>query len=243
MSVYEGMRLLKGAPGTKVSLLVIRGNVADPHTIEITRDTLSAPDVTGRLEGRVGYLRVAAFGPAAAKSAASEAAALAKAGATSLLVDVRDTATGPYDSGVAMAKLFVRSGTLVQKEMRGAARQAVTAVPGDGAITLPMAVLVNDGTSGAAEVFAAAIAGNQRGPLVGERTQGRAALQKFVRLPDGAAMVVSNGWYLTPAGEPIHEKGLAPAVAVEAPEIEFGATPPATDVILQKGLDVLRKIP
>jgi carboxyl-terminal processing protease len=196
--------------------------------------------VTGRLEGTIGLLRVAAFGPNVAKAVAAEAASLAKSGASSLLVDVRDAATGPYESGLAVARLFVPSGTLAQKEMRGAARQTIAATAGDGSITLPMAVLLNDGTSGAAELFAAAIAGNQRGKLVGERTHGRAAVQKFVRLPDGAAMLVSNGWYLTPSGDPIHEKGLTPSVVVEAPEVEFGTVPSVTDVVLQKGIEVLK---
>jgi len=240
MSVYEGMRLLRGAPGTTVSLLVIRGNVAEPHTVDVGREVLSGPEVTSRLEGGVGYLRIAAFGPGVAKAVASEAASLAKAGASSLIVDIRDTATGPYDSGLAVAKLFVASGTLAQKEVRGAGRQPIAAGAGDGALKLPLAVLVNDGTSGAAEIFAAAVAGNDRGKLVGERTHGRAALQKFVRLPDGAAMIVSNGWYLTPAGDPIHEKGVPPTVALAAPEVEFGAPPPATDVILQKGIEVVK---
>jgi carboxyl-terminal processing protease len=240
MSVYEGTRLLRGAPGTKVSVLAIRGNVVDPHTVELTREVLSLPDVSGRLEGTVGYVRIAGFGPTVARTVASEIAALTKSGATSLLVDVRDSATGTYDAGIAVARLFVATGTIAIKEMRGAARQPQAAAPGDGAVTLPMAVLVNDGTSGAAEVFSAAIAGNKRGSLVGERTHGRAAVQKFVRLPDGAAMVVSNGWFLTPAGDPIHEKGIAPTVGVEAPDVEFGAAPPAADVILQKGLEVLK---
>lgn len=53
-------------------------------------------------------------------------------------------------------------------------------------------------------------------------------------------MIVSNGWFLTPAGEPIHEKGLLPEVLVDVPEIDFGAPPPTADVILQKGLEKLR---
>jgi carboxyl-terminal processing protease len=240
MSVYEGMRLLRGAPGTKVTVLAIRGNVVDPHSVEITREVPAGADVSGRLDGSVGYVRIANFGPAAAKAVQAEAANLAKSGAASLVVDVRDTATGAYDAGIAAARLFVPSGTIIVKEMRGAARQPLAAAPGDGAIALPMAVLVNDGTSGAAELFAAAIAGNKRGSLVGERTHGRVAVQKFIRLPDGAAMLVSNGWYLTPAGEPIHEKGLVPTVPVEAPDVEFGAAPPSTDAILQKAIDVLK---
>jgi carboxyl-terminal processing protease len=241
MSVYEGARLLRGAPGTKVTLLVIRGNLVDPHTMEVTREVLSAPDVTGRMEGgSVGYVRVAGFGPSVAKLVASKVGDLAKTGATALIVDVRDTTTGAYESGVALARQFVPSGTLAIKQMRGAARQPFTAAVGDGAITLPTVVLVNDGTSGAAEIFAAALAGNQRAALVGERTHGRAAVQKFIRLPDGSAMIVSNGWFLTPGGDAIHEKGLVPAVAVDAPDADFGTPPPTTDLILQKGLERLR---
>ena len=241
MSVYEGARLLRGAPGTKVSLVVIRGNIVDPHSVDVTREVLSGPDVTSRLEdGAIGYLRIAGFGPGAARAVSSAAGELSKAGAKTLLVDVRDTATGSYDAGIAVAKLFLASGTIALKEMHGEARQTIAAATGDGAITLPAVLLVNDGTSGAAEIFAAAIAGQKRATLVGERTHGRTAVQKFIRLPDGAAMIVSNGWFLTPAGEPIHEKGLVPEVLVDVPETDFGTPPPTTDVILQKGLEKLR---
>jgi carboxyl-terminal processing protease len=241
MSVYEGTRLLRGAPGTKVSLVVLRGSIVDPHTVEVTREVAAGADVTGRMAGpAVGYVRVAAFGPGVAMNVSSKVSELVKSGATALLVDIRDTATGSYESGVAAAKLFVPRGTIAIKAMRDAARQPVAAAEGDGSITQPTVLLVNDGTSGAAEIFAAALAGNQRAALVGERTHGRAALQKFVRLPDGSAMIISNGWFLTPGGEPIHEKGLVPEVGVEVPEVEFGAPPPATDQVLQKGLEKLK---
>jgi carboxyl-terminal processing protease len=241
MSVYEGARLLRGAPGSKVNLVVIRGNLVDPHTVDVTREVPAGSDVTSRLvDGAIGYLRIAGFGPGVAKAVSSAVGELSKAGAKSLLVDVRDTATGSYDAGIAAAKLFLASGTIALKEMRGEPRQTIAAAMGDGAITLPAVLLVNNGTSGAAEIFAAAIAGQKRAALVGERTQGRTAVQKSIRLPDGAAMIVSNGWFLTPAGEPIHEKGLVPEVLVDVPEVDFGARPPTTDVILQKGLEKLR---
>jgi carboxyl-terminal processing protease len=241
MSVYEGRRLLRGAPGTVVKLLVIRGNVVDPHEVTLTREVLEGPDVAGRMQdAKTGYVRIAAFGPECARSVAAQAGALKKDGATSLLVDVRDTATGGYDSGIAVARLFVAHGTLGFREMHGSARKAVEAASGDGAITLPTVLLVDAGTSGAAEVFAAALAGNQRATLVGEHTQGRAAFQQLIPLPDDAAMIVSNGWLLTPSGEPIHEKGLTPGVAVEVPDVEFGAPLASVDLILQKGIATLK---
>jgi len=241
MSVVEGMRRLRGVPGSKVTLLVIRGNAAEPHSVELTREVLSAPDVTARIgTDRVGHIRIAAFGPEAVKAVASKAAELERSGAAGLVVDVRDTATGALEAGVAMARLFVPAGTLALREVRGAAREPIVAAPGDGVVKLPAVVLVSDGTSGAAEIFASALGANNRAALVGERTQGRAALQKLVRLPDGTGMLVSNAWYLTPAGVPIHEKGLAPTVAVEVPEVEFGAPAPTADPVLDKGIEQLR---
>jgi carboxyl-terminal processing protease len=239
MSVFEGTRALRGAPGSNVTLLVIRGNAADPHTIEMVREPAAGPDVTSRLEGKAGYIRVAAFGPNVARAVATQAAELAKGGATGLVVDVRNSATGELEAGLSVARQFVASGTLAMREVKGGARQPVTAAAGDGAIKLPVVVLVDNGTAGPAEIFAAALAGNERATLVGEHTVGRASMQKLVRLPDGSGMLISNGWYLTPAGAPINEKGLAPGVAVDVPDADFGNPPPTTDAVLQKGLETL----
>jgi len=239
MSVFDGTRALRGPAGSKVTLLVIRGNAADPHTVELVREPAAAADVTGRLQGKTGYIRIAAFGPNAVRALASQAADLSRDGATGLVIDVRSSATGELETGIAAARQFVGSGTLAFKEVRGGARQPVAAAAGDGAIRLPAVVLIDNGTSGAAELFAAALSGNQRATLVGERTIGRAAMQKLVRLPDGSGMLISNAWYLTPAGNPIHEKGLVPGVAVDAPDVDFGAPAPTTDPILQKGIEVL----
>lgn len=241
LSVYEGRRLLRGAPGSSVQLLVIRGNVADPHEVRLTREALQGPEVSGRMQdAKTGYVRIGAFGPDAARSVSATVAELTRKGATSLLVDIRNTATGAYESGYGVARLFVPRGTLGFKQMHNAERQPVAAAQGDGAITLPTVLLVDAGTSGAAEIFAAALLGNQRATTVGEHTIGRAAVQQFVPLPDGAAMVVSNGWFLTPAGEPIHDKGLTPTVAVDVPDLDFGAPPATVDLILQKAIETLK---
>jgi carboxyl-terminal processing protease len=218
--------------------MVIRGNAADPHKVELVREARSGPAVTGRLEGKAGYVRIAGFDSGVAAAISTQVQDLARRGANALVVDIRGTATGPLEAGLASARLFVAKGTLAIKEARGAERQPVTAGGAkDGAIALPVWLLVNDGTSGAAELFASALASNKRGTLVGERTQGRAAMQKLVKLPDGTGMLISNAWYLTAAGEPIHDKGLAPAIAVEGPDVDFGAPAPAADPILQKALE------
>jgi carboxyl-terminal processing protease len=240
MSVFEGERLLRGPAGSKVTLTVIRGNAAEPHVVELTREVINGPDVSGRMAAPgVGYIRIATFGPRVADRIRTQAAELARAGATRLVIDLRSTASGDLDAGVASARLFVPSGALALVETRGADRQTISAAPGDGSLTPPVALLVNPGTAGPAELFAAALSGNKRAELIGEKTLGRAARQKLVKLPDGSALWLSSSRYLTPSGVAIHEKGLAPDVDVEDADVEFGAPPPASDPALEKAIERL----
>ena len=239
MSVWEGVRALRGTPGSRVSLTIIRGNAADPHVVELTRETDPAPTVTGRIAAPgVGYVRLAGIGSATVNQLKTQVADLTKAGATKLIVDVRRTSSGSYDEGLALARLFVASGTLAMRESKGAPRETIAAGAGDGSIAMPTTLLVDTGTSGAAELFASALVGNKRADLVGEHTIGRAAQQKLVKLPDGAGLWLSTSRFLTPSGAQLHEKGLEPTVAVDAPDVtEFGAPPPPVDPILDKAIE------
>jgi carboxyl-terminal processing protease len=238
MSVWEGMRALRGAPGSLVKLTVIRGNAVDPHVVELTREVVNAPEVTGRIAApAVGYIRIAAFGPKAVEQTKARIAELAKNGASQLIVDVRRTSGGPLDIGINVARLFVPKGTLAIREAKNGERESITTAEGDGAVTMPMTVLIDAGTSGAAELFASALAGNHRADLIGERTIGRAASQKLIKLPDGSGLWLSTTKYLTPSGNPLHEKGLEPSIAVDEPDVEFGQPAPTTDPVLDKAIE------
>ncbi|MGH9254399.1 MAG: S41 family peptidase [Vicinamibacterales bacterium] len=240
MSAYEGARLLRGAPGSKVALLVIRGNAADPHEIALVRERVPALAVTSRMANpSTGYLRIGEFGKESSAQLRQAIDSLTKSGATRFVIDVRSTARGDLDEGVAAARLFVRSGTLAVRLTRGDLREVVSTGAGDGTVTAPLALLVDQGTSGAAEVFAAALAENDRADLVGINTLGRAARQRLVKLPDQSGLWLTYVRYLTPGSTPIHETGLKPDVEVEPPDIEFGSQPPTPDAALQKALDHL----
>jgi carboxyl-terminal processing protease len=239
MSVWEGEHALRGTPGTKVKLTVIRGNAADPHIVELTRENEPASDVTHRTAAPgVGLLRIAVIGPATAAQVKSQAAELIKGGATKLVIDVRRTSSGTPSDGIAIARLFIASGTLALREGKTGARDTIASTTGSEAIGAPLAILVDTGTSAAAEVMAAAVAGNKRGDLIGEHTLGRAADQKLFKLPDGSGLWLSTVRYLTPTGAALHEKGLEPTIAVDEPDVtEFGAQPPPGDPLLDKALE------
>jgi carboxyl-terminal processing protease len=243
MSVFEGSRLLRGAAGSKVTLTVIRGNAADPHEVPLVREKSSGAAVTSRLIGSdVGYIRVASFRNGAPEELRKHAADVTKAGAKSLVIDIRRTAEGPMENGHAAARAFVKSGTLGIKAGREAAtaRETIAARAGEASIDLPVTLLVTTGTAGAAELFAAALDGNDRAQLVGEGTLGRAGIQKLVKLPESRALWLTYARYLTPKGEPIHGRGLQPDVQVEDPDVEFGVAQGPNDPILDAALERIK---
>ena len=239
MSAYEGARLLRGAAGSKVTLLVFRGNAADPHEIALVRERIGGPELNSRMANpTTGYIHIIDFTKESPARIKQTFDALAKTGATRYIIDLRGTARGDLDEGVAAARLFVRAGILTVKQTK-AGRDVVSAQVADAVITAPVELLVDQGTSAAAEVFASALAGNDRAELVGERTLGRAARQQLVKLPDGSGLLLSSTRYLTPKNEGIHERGLTPDVEVDQPDVEFGGTPPAKDETLDKALERL----
>lgn len=244
MSVWAGQQALGGAPGSKVTLTVLRGNAAEPHEIALVREEAPPASVTGRLvRPGVGLIRVAAFTERTAGELRQQAIALRKQGAGHLVVDLRRTAEGAPSLGFASARLFVATGTLGAREGRTVPKQVTATTSGDGIITLPVTLLTDNGTSQAAEVFAAALKGNARATIVGERTLGRAASQELVTLPDGSGLWLSTARFLAPDGTSIHEKGLTPDTVVAEPDLEFGATSGATDPILDKALELLPGAP
>lgn len=242
MSVFEGARLLRGQPGTKVTLTIFRGNAAEPHEVVLVREKLAGPLVTSRLIGTTGYIRIASFRTGIDEELRKHAGDLSKNGAKALVVDVRRTADGPFENGIAAARVFVKSGTLAIKTGRGKpeSREPVTARAGDGAIDLPVMVLQSTGTAGASELFAAALNDNNRADLIGERTLGRAGLQRLIKLPEGRGLWLTYARYITPSGNPIQGRGVEPDLVVDEPEVEFGAPAPTSDPVLDAALERIK---
>jgi len=238
VSIYEGDRLLHGQPGTKVSLLVIRGNAADPHDVALTRERVATPpELTSKMaDPMTGYVHILEFSKRSPVQIKQAFDALGKTGAARYVIDLRGATRGDLDDAVGAARLFVKSGTLVVRESK-ANKETVAAQAGDGAITAPVVLLVDQSTARSGEVFAAALDGNKRAEMIGEHTVGSAARQRLVKLPDGSAMLLSYMRYLLPNGNVIHEKGLQPEVLVDEPDVEFGAPAPTTDLTLQKALE------
>ncbi len=245
MSVVRARQLLRGAAGSTVSLEVIRGNAAEPVTLEIVRGESRSANVTSRIAAPgVGYLRIAEFDATTAGAIGAANDTLSGQGAESLIIDLRGTATGAFETGIAAAELFTDADPLVMRES-SSEQLPVARGPRRPSIGGPVVLLTNFGTAGAAELFAAALADAGRAETVGIRTAGRAAEQTLVRLPDGGGLLLSSTRYLTASGEPIHRQGVTAAVPVQEPAVELDPAAPTAsdedpgDPVLERALEHL----
>lgn len=243
LSPPAGHRLLRGEPGSIVKLTLLRAGT-DPIDLSVVRERLVPvrPERRMLAEG-TGYLKVAEITPRSGDEVKGELDALRRAGARALVLDLRGTGAGVPAAGVKVAELFLSGGEVGKLAGEKAVEQALNADPARSSWDKPVAVLVDSGTSGAAEVVTAALLDAGRGPVVGEHTFGRAAVQKIVPLPEGA-LLLTVAKYVSPKGTPVHGKGIEPSVPVETPETdEEDEDAPAGDPVLEKALEVLKNPP
>jgi len=256
MSLPEIRSALSGTPGSTVNVSVVRARRAEPQKVVIAREIVSIPPVSDKmLEDGIGYVKVDVLTKGKAQEIAGKIKSLEKSGAKKLVLDLRNTADGEESEGVATANLFLNHGTITYLQGQKFPREAFNADPAKAVTSLPLAVLVNKGTAGAAEIVAAAVLENARGDVVGDKTFGDGSVQKTIDLPDGGALILSVAKYYSPSGKAIQETAVTPNVLVaddadnavseddeqEPPAAEPEAKPKSTqDDQLHKAVEVLK---
>jgi carboxyl-terminal processing protease len=190
------------------------------------------------LPDSTGYIRIASFRRGVDADVARGINELKREGASELVLDVRNSFGRVAEDGVRVAELFVSGGLAARLQGRNGVKSDLELAIGRAVFNGPMAVLVNQGSSGAAEILASAIRNADRAELVGQRTSGRSAVQKVIPLEDGAGLVLSVSQYFTPDDKPLLGSGIEPSV--EAKEPSYGEDQ-VGDPILEKALEVLAK--
>ena len=240
MSAIKGLRLLRGEPGSIVQLSLLRGQNPEPYDIQLIRTNTDDANLTTRmLANDIGYIRIINFTVGISNELMEAQFELKELGATRLVVDIRSTAGGSYEEGIAAAKLFVESGTLLKRAEYDNEPIAIEATAGKMAINTPLVILINNGTAHAAELFVAGLSNHGRADTVGQKTAGFASQQKLVKLPDGTGLWIPWAWYLHDSGELIHGAGIEPTLSVELPAVELGESLPTVDLILERALEHL----
>jgi carboxyl-terminal processing protease len=242
LSVAVIRLMLEGKPGTPLTLSVVRPGKAEADKITLTRAIEPVPALAEQPyeAGTILYLKP---GMLTAARVDEIAAALNAASGRKILLDLRDSAGGDPEQGLRLANFFIKQGTLAILEGQKFPRQTFTADPAKFISATPLAVLINRGTYGPAELTAAAIEFAKRGDVVGERSFGLGSVQKTIELPDGAALLLTVAKYQSPDGKKIQDEAVVPAVPIilaGEEEDESAAQTSKTDQPLLKAIELLK---
>jgi carboxyl-terminal processing protease len=143
-------------------------------------------------------------------------------------------------NAVGLSELFIKGGVVAKLATRNAPEQTLVASDVARAYTGPLAILVDRGTAGAAEIAAACLSDSDRATLFGENTFGRAGVQKQIPLESGGGLLLTVSRYLSPKGQPINGKGLLPKTLVRNPESLEAMGAPGKDPVLDKALESMK---
>lgn len=202
------MKRLRGKKGTKVTVKVRRGASPDLITFRITRDKipLHSVDASYMIDDKTGYVRISNFGAKTYDEMMDALASLTKQGMQQVVIDLTDNGGGYLNAAIEMCNEFLDRGQLiVYTEGLKAPRSNANALGTGKYKDLPMAIMVNQYSASAAEIFSGAMQDWDRAVVVGRRTFGKGLVQRPVRFEDGSMMRLTVARYYTPSGRCIQK--------------------------------------
>ena len=210
MSLWEAKKLLVGEPESSVRIRVIRGRRSELSQIDLVRENLTVSEVGARmLEGGIALLRIPHLHEKVSQVVVSKLKMMGSLGMRGLIIDVRGAALGEVEEAVRVSDLFLSKGEMILslRDRDGNETKFLSLnEPEIGRV--PTVVLVDSGTSGAAEVLVAALRDNQITETVGEKTNGEGSLQEVFHLKDGSVLQISTKLFYRPSGEVIQARRL-----------------------------------
>ena len=220
--LQETIGRLRGRPGTRVSVSVLRGPTAELLVFNLRRQHIRVASVRyDTLSPSLGYVRISQFSETTAAELSSAIDELTDSYADNddelrgLVLDLRNNPGGILDAAVDVSDLFLTGGVIVSADGRtNEARFVREAGSGDILDGTPIVVLVNKGSASASEIVAGALQDHHRALIVGTSTFGKGLVQTVMPLSRGRAIKLTTSRYYTPSGDSIHETGIAPDIRV-----------------------------
>lgn len=206
---------IKGKEGTDVTLYVLRGQNAEKVECKATRRMVEADTVEYAMkDGNTGYIRITEFDTVTYNQFKNALDDLEKQGMTGLVIDLRGNPGGNLDTAVDMLKLILPKGVIVSTKDKYGKKEEYTNDE-DHTFKKPLAVLVDQNSASAAEIFSGAVQDYKIGKIVGTTTYGKGIVQQLFDLGDGTCLKITISQYFTPKGRNIHKKGIKPDVEVK----------------------------
>lgn len=216
--LHETLSSLRGGAGSKVTLTILRDDVAIEH--EMRRQVIRVASVHQEfLSPSYGYVRLSQFSESTARELTDAVDVLQDANGgmlNGLILDLRNNPGGVLDSAVDVSDLFLDAGVIVTADGRTVdARFTRSAHRGDILDGAPLVILVNSGSASASEIVAGALQDHNRATIVGTSTFGKGLVQTVMPLSRGRAIKLTTSRYYTPSGDSIHDVGITPDVRVD----------------------------
>ena len=253
MQLSDAVKRMRGKPGSKVTISVVREGWPEPRDFDIVREQIRVQSVRSHdLGNGIAYIRLRQFQEQTPADLDGVLDKFNKNGMKALVLDLRNNPGGLLTAAVEVSEKFVDDGKLVVYTEGRVRNQNMrfSAHAKKGYSKLPMVVLVNQGSASASEIVAGALQDWGRAMVVGTQTFGKGSVQTIIPLSDGSGLRLTTAKYFTPKGRSIHGKGITPDIVVEVPKEPAGKERPLPasdplddlkkDVQLHRALDVIK---
>ncbi|MEE8635017.1 MAG: S41 family peptidase [Acidiferrobacterales bacterium] len=220
MSLSDAVKLMRGKPGSDITLTVVREGENQPLKITVTRAVIKIRSVKSRLlEPGYGYIRITQFQANTTKNMKTSLSKLEKENGGKLkgvVLDLRNNPGGVLNAAVSVSDAFLKKGIIVYTEGRVAdSKLTFEAQPDQVLEGAPLVVLVNGGSASASEIVAGALQDNGRAVIMGTKTFGKGSVQTIMPMSNGAALKLTTARYFTPSGRSIQATGIEPDIVTE----------------------------
>ena len=224
-SINDAVKLMRGEPGTKVKVKILRKKETKPLDFEITREIIVSKGIkTDIFNDDIGYLRLSSFQSNSTTNVRNSIYNLRKKTRNSmsaLILDLRNNPGGVLGSAVGISDLFLKSGRIVYTKGRTNNSDLEYKANSEDILEgLPLYILINEGSASASEIVAGALQDNKRAKIFGEKSFGKASVQSIQEMFDGSALKLTTARYYTPNDRNIHGNGIEPDVKIVYKELE-----------------------
>ena len=224
-SLNDAVKLMRGEPGTKVKVKILREEANQPLDFELTRQIIVSKGIKTQIfNGEIGYLRLSSFQSNSTTNVRDAIYKLRKDTGkmmTALILDLRNNPGGVLGAAVGISDLFLESGKIVYTKGRTNNSDLEYFANSEDILEgLPLYVLINGGSASASEIVAGALQDHQRATIYGEKSFGKASVQSIQEMIDGSALKLTTARYYTPNDRHIHGNGIEPDIKVEFEEID-----------------------
>jgi len=228
MNLIEAVYLIRGSKGTEVKLIIGREG-EDTKEYKIIRDKIEVKSVEWKKiksaeKNDIAYIELSSFGESTANDLKKISTEILKAKPKGIILDLRNNTGGYLETSIEVASIFMKKGETVTYQVsteEGKDKKEYKTEGGDRLSSLPLVILVNNGSASASEILAGALNENLSIPLVGETTYGKGSVQQLEYLDNGSSLRITIAKWLTPSGKNINHEGIEPTHKIELTEDDY----------------------